>query len=191
MSHFPRLFALACLVTACAVQRQPAATPNPELEVHPVGTLEGRVTSVNRAFLQSGTGGTAVVSVRLAGDPPIVVQLAPGWYMDERGLHFSREDRITVTGSQTHKKDKIEVLAHSVEKGGVSLILRDEHGRPLWQAGGPPGSATPANPKPEPTPSSGASAPTDAAAPPTAPPPSNPAGGPTTPPTAPAPSETP
>ena len=153
MSRFTRLgysfvvacFAAAQIASACAVQQRPAPTPNPAHEVRPVGTLEGRVTAINRAFLQPGTGETAVISLRLAGDPPIVVQLAPGWYMDERGLHFSREDRITVTGSQTHKANEIEVLAHEVKKGNVHLLLRDAEGRPLWtQPGAEPASATPA-----------------------------------------------
>ena len=174
MAQFHVAVCLSLVTLGCAVQPTPPPTPNPAHEVRPIGTLEGRVTTVSEAFLTTGNGHTAVVTVQLAGNPPVVVQLAPGWYLDERGLHFSREDRITVTGSQKHLPGKIEVQAQSVKKGTVTLPLRDAQGNPLWPITNPldtvPTPATPASAKPAPTQPANQPPPTGTPSTPTAPP---------------------
>jgi hypothetical protein len=61
----------------------------------------------------------------------MAVTLAPGWWLDEQGLHFSQGERVEVTGSKT-KREKTEFVAWEVRSKGRSLRLRDARGQPLW-----------------------------------------------------------
>ena len=96
-------------------------------------------------------GGETLVGVEVS------VQLAPGWYMDERGLHFERNSEVHVEGPYQREGGKIIVYATRVSKGTQVVELRDEKGRPLWPEQGAtpptavPGEAAPPGPT-QPTP---------------------------------------
>lgn len=63
-------------------------------------------------------------------DRPVVVDLAPGWYLGKNGLTLERSERLRVEG---HGKPGSVVYATSVEQDGKRVNLRDAAGRPLWK----------------------------------------------------------
>jgi hypothetical protein len=72
------------------------------------------------------------VRVRLGGsEGPVVVDLAPDWYLDQNGLRYSPNERLKVEG----RRSKSDVIyARSVTQGGRTVELRDAEGRPLWKS---------------------------------------------------------
>lgn len=64
------------------------------------------------------------------GERKVLVDLAPGWYLNQRGLHFSERDRLSIEG-RTNASDPV-IAATRVTKGTTSVELRDDAGRPLW-----------------------------------------------------------
>ena len=94
------------------------------------------------------SGGETLVGIEVA------VQLAPGWYLDQRGLHFERNTEVHVEGPYRREGGKIIVIATRVSKGTQVVELRDESGKPLWPEAPPPdGSAAPTSTWPiKPTP---------------------------------------
>jgi hypothetical protein len=60
------------------------------------------------------------------------VRPAPGWYLDQQGLRFSKDDRVTVEGRKVEQDGKSVVVARTVRTDTQTVILRDEEGRPRW-----------------------------------------------------------
>lgn len=87
------------------------------------------------------SGGETLVGVEVS------VQLAPGWYMDERGLRFEQNSEVHVEGPFRREGGKIIVYATRVGRGTQVVQLRDEKGQPLWPAQG--AGATGTSPAPD------------------------------------------
>ena len=84
------------------------------------------------------------VTLKPEGRPLVVVDLAPGWYLKQQGLHFSERDRLSVEGA-SGSGDPVQ--ARSVTKGAVTVRLRDAAGRPFWDtASAEHSSPAPASP---------------------------------------------
>jgi hypothetical protein len=117
-------------VTACAHSAPPAAQPYSRSADTPSFTADGRVLAV-----ENDLAGNRLTYVRLVisdGDPPLRVELAPGWYLDQQGLRFSKDDRVTIEGTKVEQDGKSVVVARSVRTDNQTVILRDEEGRPRW-----------------------------------------------------------
>jgi hypothetical protein len=143
----PRLVAAALAAVALAAalgcgpplpsRRRPLEPPPP------VTTIDGEVIGVDRTppeqHLQRSlrltlrAGRSASAGDRTgSGDPdPIVVELAPQWYLEENGLRFVPNDRLVVEGTRTQEG---VLEARRVRKGPTSLELRNEAGKPVWRA---------------------------------------------------------
>jgi len=79
------------------------------------------------------------------------VRLAPGWYLDQKGLHFSPSERVEVRGVRMEVQGEPALVAEQIKKGGKVVRIRDERGRPLWRPRPVPatgGSSAPAAPAP-------------------------------------------
>lgn len=79
----------------------------------------------------------------------ISVQLAPGWYLDQRGLGFTKNSEIHVEGPYLREGGKLLVIATRVSKGGEVIELRDAQGRPLWPTDGSSAPSGPIKPTPK------------------------------------------
>ena len=128
------LFSLVC----CGPARSP-------LPPSARASFEGTVIGVdNRTPAQQMAEGIRV-TLRPEGQPLVVVDLAPGWYLNQQGLHFSERDRLSVEAA-TNAGDPV-VRAQSVSKGSLRVPLRDPAGKPVWDTSKPrpdpaaPGSA--------------------------------------------------
>ncbi len=121
----PLLFGLilaACSAGTRAAPASPAA----------VYTADGKVLGVERA---SPEDPATYVQLVIQGNEaaPVRVELAPGWYLDQRGLSFRPETRVAVEGHRVVRNGEPLIVARSVSVDGSKVLLRDERDRPLWE----------------------------------------------------------
>lgn len=92
--------------------------------------VQGTVVGVDdRTPAEEMTQGVRI-RLRPEGSPAVVIDLAPGWYLNQQGLHFSEHERLSVEGTST-VGDPV-VHAQRVSNGSVTVLLRDDQGRPYW-----------------------------------------------------------
>jgi hypothetical protein len=70
--------------------------------------------------------------VQTEGRALVHVELAPGWYLDERGLRFSKEEPISIEGERQEKGGQEVIVARRIRSQSATVELRDEEGRPVW-----------------------------------------------------------
>lgn len=122
-------------------------------EPRAVETVDGRVLGVDRIPAQDQLSYGVRLKVRDDLGRPVSVRLAPGWYLDEKGLRFAPRERVEVVGVRTRVEGEPAFLAEEIHKGDQVVRLRDKQGRPLWQPrraradAGPPAPAPPPEPK--------------------------------------------
>ena len=109
---------------ACGPPRDPFPPP-PYLR-----TVNGSVVGIEQRTLAEQMAQGLRVKIQPAGSPLVVVDLAPGWYLDQQGLHLSERDRLTVEGSIAGGDGVLR--AQRVAKGSVIVRLRDGQGRRYW-----------------------------------------------------------
>jgi len=128
---WPRV--VIALATALSVVELDAACSSiAPAAVQPRATLsvDGTVVGVDRRSASEQLSGGLRVTLQPEGRPTVLVELAPGWFLDQQGLRFSERDRLTVEG--TSRPGDPMVFATRVTKGTKRFTLRDEDGRPLW-----------------------------------------------------------
>jgi hypothetical protein len=136
MWRFISMVAAAFTLAACGPPElpRPLAADQPSEPAHSAASLEGEVLGVDHTppadSLESGTR----VELRQTGDRPVIVDLAPGWYLDEQGIRYSRADRVQVEGTYIERQGRHVLYASRVKQGGRTVELRDIKGRPLWPA---------------------------------------------------------
>ena len=69
----------------------------------------------------------------------LMVDLAPGWYLQEKKFVVQAGDTVSATGSKTTLDNQPGLIAREVTVNGTTLKLRDEQGVPVWQRKGPGG----------------------------------------------------
>ncbi len=99
-----------------------------------VTTVQGTVKEV-KTFVggSHGLNGTVLKLKSAAGT--FEVRLGPCAYVMGHGFMFVKGDRIEVTGSKLTLRGHAVIIAREVKKGGKTLTLRDEQGRPAWSQG--------------------------------------------------------
>lgn len=91
--------------------------------------VSGEVLGVDRVAVQDQN--LLNLRLRVTGDPAEVrVQLGPGWFLDEQGLHFETSDHITVQGSRLLINGIPTVVATEVTKDGRTIHLPKKESSP-------------------------------------------------------------
>jgi hypothetical protein len=62
----------------------------------------------------------------------IQIFLCPKKFLDDMGITFKADDAIQVTGSKVKQDGADLILAREVVKGGETLTLRFQDGKPAW-----------------------------------------------------------
>jgi hypothetical protein len=70
-----------------------------------------------------------------AGEETLVVHLGPAALMEEYGFAPKKGDTVEVTGSRVRHEEKDSLLARRIVAGNVTVTLRDEQGKPVWEYG--------------------------------------------------------
>jgi hypothetical protein len=93
-------------------------------------TIDGIIVGVDNRSPEEQLERGLRVTVKPEGESKVLVDLAPGWYLNRQGLHFSERDRLSIQGISS-AGDPV-VLASRVTKGTTSVRPRDAAGHPLW-----------------------------------------------------------
>jgi hypothetical protein len=94
-------------------------------------TLEGKIAEV--IYLPGAAPETALVEVRLQlGERVMVARLAPADFLKRGEVVLKEGDSISVTGYRVAGFEGELLIATEVRKGGKSVTLRDQRGRPRW-----------------------------------------------------------
>jgi hypothetical protein len=125
------------LIAACSacsppprwVPNEPSAADRRDA---PVYTADGRVLGVEHMNPDEPTAFVRL-TLDLRGQSPVHVELAPGWYLDERGLAFRPNERVVVEGKKVTRAGAAWIVARRVRRDGATFDLRDEDYRPLWR----------------------------------------------------------
>jgi hypothetical protein len=95
-------------------------------------TAQGEVIGVDRSSPDRDLAEGLVLRVQGDGKKPFIVQLAPGWYLDENGIGYGPRERLEVRGRRAVLEGEPVFVADEVRQGERRLLLRDAEGRPLW-----------------------------------------------------------
>jgi hypothetical protein len=93
-------------------------------------TLSGEIVAVGE-FTPSGKPSGVRFTLKTE-QGPIEVILGRGSYVEQQGLKFEPQDKVTVKGSRVAVAGKPTIIAAEVTKGEKTLKLRDAKGMPLW-----------------------------------------------------------
>jgi hypothetical protein len=108
----------------CGPARAPSPPQGPPL------TIAGTIVGVDNTSPNDQLARGLRVTMQAEGERKVLIDLAPGWYLNQRGLHFSERDRLRVEG-RLSAGDPV-IAASRVTKGTTSVALRDTAGHPLW-----------------------------------------------------------
>lgn len=118
--------AVVSLVAACGSAVAPAAPSSA-----PLSRTDGYVVRVDGT---PASDPEAYVRLVVQTEGRLVhVELAPGWYLDERGLRFSKEDAISIDGEHRTQGGQDVIVARRVRGPSGAVELRDENGEPVWR----------------------------------------------------------
>lgn len=125
---------MAMLLFSCTISSR-GVEPTTRAAAAPV-TVEGTVSRFERLPpAEKQLQENAVITMSAEGKL-IRVELAPGWFLDEQGLRFQREQAIIVTGMRHADEDVDIIVADEVMQDGRRIRLRDLNGKPLWSTDG-------------------------------------------------------
>ncbi len=136
MWRFISIIAAAFALAACGPPEmpRPLAANGANEPAHSAASLEGEVLGVDHTAPADSLASGTRVELRPSGNHSVVVDLAPGWYLDEQGIRYSRTDRVQVEGMYIEGRGRTVLYANRVTQGGRTVELRDIQGRPLWPA---------------------------------------------------------
>ena len=124
--------ALALLLGATSCQPRVPRVPGPWAEPAR-GTViaEGVVLSEERPRPEDAQSYVHLL-IEPRGEQPIRLVLAPGWYLDERGLRFAPNESVRVEGTRSSEGGPTLILVHRLQRGDRSYVLRDDRAQPVW-----------------------------------------------------------
>lgn len=95
-------------------------------------TVRGEVISVDTFTPRTGMSGGMHLQLRTNNNQTLDVHLGPAWYLQNQDVPLEPNDTIEVTGSRVDFAGQPAIMAASVKKGDMTLMLRDENGFPMW-----------------------------------------------------------
>ena len=121
------------LCAACTVgpAQPPAPTPMTEPGREPMW-IAGEVIGVDNIPIDEYNDSTVQLVVATEGEQKVRVRLAPGWFLNERGLNFRREQRVEFYGEPDPVEQDL-VVARGIRAGTTTLELRDPTGVETWK----------------------------------------------------------
>lgn len=126
ISVISALAALALRASADDVTAKSARLWNPAT----VATVSGTVEAVER--IEMG-GSWSCIRLRLrTAEGPLVVRVAPEWFLLERKNVFAAGEELQVTGSRVKFSGEPSLVAGEILRGSERIVLRDPAGRPAW-----------------------------------------------------------
>jgi hypothetical protein len=104
----------------------------PKYDASTETTFKGTVAEL-RFVPPSGPKPLAYVMTKTgSAKDDVEVFLCPKKFLDDMGISFKADDAIQVTGSKVKQDGADLILAREVVKGGETLTLRFQDGKPAW-----------------------------------------------------------
>ena len=133
-SSFRKVLLLACLsfygATLLAQKSQDTGPPKYNLQ-----TETKMNATVEEVKLPPKGSGKEIAHLLIKnGTETVDVYLCPQSFLGDMGVSFSKGDEIALTGSKVKQDGADLILAREVVKGTDTLLLRDDKGRPVWNA---------------------------------------------------------
>jgi hypothetical protein len=123
-----------------AEQRSTAWGPGSEyakkFDPSAVSTMEGTIQSVGFFTPDKGAHPGERLRVRTDDGKTVTVHLGPHSFLRDQNVSFQKGDKITITGAQTELNGRSIVIASQVKKDDKTIQLRDDQGKPMWNAQG-------------------------------------------------------
>jgi uncharacterized membrane protein len=97
-------------------------------------TDRGKVVQVRTEVIEAGMypGMALLVDTKTQGQ--VLVHLGPVWYLERQEFTINPGDEVGIKGMSDKLDGKTVVVAYELTKGDYVLQLRDEQGRPNWEA---------------------------------------------------------
>ena len=130
----PHILAAAAAMLVFATAQTAAAQGRrgpARYDVNTVQTVSGRIAAIDSQPSPRGLGGGLHLQLT-AGDRTYEVHLGPQSYLESKSLTLAVGDEVKVTGSLITYNDAPALLAASISRGAVTVVLRDSTGIPLW-----------------------------------------------------------
>ena len=96
-----------------------------------VETLDGEVVKVEAASPRRGMSPGIHLTLKTAKEE-VSVHLGPQWFLERQEFAVEPKEKLTVTGSRITIDGKVAVIASELRKEGLTLVLRDAQGYPVW-----------------------------------------------------------
>ena len=119
-----KLAAITLLATSAFCQAPPKYDPATE------GKFKGVVAELK--FVPPTGGKPVAYLVMKSGSDAMDVFLCPKKFLEDMGVEFKANDEIEVTGSKIKQDGADLTLAREVVRGGDTLTLRFQDGKPAW-----------------------------------------------------------
>jgi hypothetical protein len=103
-----------------------------------VETISGEVLRIDRVPKRGGTGTLVHLAVRASTGETVDVRLGPAWWVDGQRVRVKEDDKVEVKGSRVSIGGASVVIAAVVNKNAKTLVLRNDHGVPVWAGQKPP-----------------------------------------------------
>jgi len=100
-------------------------------DVKTVETVSGEVTAVEHFTPTKGMGHGIHLALKTATEN-LPVHLGPMWFVERQDVKIEKGDKVEVKGSRITFDGKPALIAATVTKGDMILLLRDDSGIPLW-----------------------------------------------------------
>jgi hypothetical protein len=110
-------------------QGEPAYDPATET------TVRGVIEEVTRPMCPMMAEKKGLHLTVKAGEQSYVVHLGPASFSEKHGFSPQAGAAIEVTGSRVQMEGKESLLARKLVSGPLTLVLRDERGKPAWSGG--------------------------------------------------------
>jgi sporulation protein YlmC with PRC-barrel domain len=97
-------------------------------------TILGTITAIDRQSPQEGVEEGLVVTVQTGDGQDRLVHLGPSWYLEGQLAELEEGKQVQIKAREIALEDRAVVLAESIQFDRGMLALRDEQGRPTWDA---------------------------------------------------------
>jgi sporulation protein YlmC with PRC-barrel domain len=110
----------------------PDSAYNRRFDPSTVTTLQCRIRGVGSFRPEKNAAPGLELKVETPAGETYTVYAGPQDYYRLQSVRFAPDDRIIVTGSKTKVDNKAVIMASSIQKGSMMVILRDADGKPAW-----------------------------------------------------------
>ncbi len=119
-------------VAAALALRAPAAEAKTVRLWNPatVATVEGTIEGVERVEMGAQWRCVRLRLKTAAG--PLMVRVAPDWWVTEKKLVFAAGEQVKGTGSRVEFSGEPAVVAGEIVRGSEKIVLRDAAGKAAW-----------------------------------------------------------